>query len=671
MAAGAARDAGSTAVEFGALREPSFQRPAPARCGGAGSAPPLRARASVRAALVLATVVAVALAAYWNTFEVPFQFDDQENIVDNPAVHAVELDVQSMERAAGGFPLRRWLAMVSFALNHVAGGLAPAGYHAVNLAFHVGSALLVWLLSLEILRHAAPLAEASRRRVAALAALFFVAHPVHTQAVTYVVQRMTSMGAAFAFLALWCHLRARRPGARHPGLLFACAGAAAFLALSCKENFAVLPLLAAIVEVVLLPGWRERLRARRKAAWCAAAAFGALAAAAVARYWNLILSEHARFGLPIGERLLTQPRVVLHYLSLLAWPLPSRLHVEDGIAASQGLLDPPGTLAALLGLAALVGAAVAVRRRAPLATFAVAWFLGALAIEQSILPIDLAFEHRLYFPSFGPLLLAAYGIERLAARLAIPAWLLGAAPVAALVLATSQRNETWNDPVRLYADAAEHASAGSPGLRRALITLGTECRRRGDLDRAEAALRQAVALEPENDLAWLDLGYVALDRRDLAGAERLFRQALAVNGLSKRAWYNLGWVLVEEQRLDEAERAYRTALSIDPSLARARVNLAVMYSRAGDLSRAAAELTEAIRSDPGLAIAYQNRARVFLAQGRPAEALEDARAQVALDGRSPEAHALVAECLGALGRSEDARHEMEEAQRLAGVSGRR
>jgi len=277
----------------------------------------------------------------------------------------------------------------------------------------------------------------------------------------------------------------RRPEARRRLLLFAGAALAGALAVSCKENLAVLPLLVAMIELLLFAGWRGRLRRHPGAVGAAAAATVGLAALVGAAYWGVIVAEHERYGLPITERLLTQPRVLFHYFSLLVWPLPSRLDVDIDFNASHALLDPPTTLLALVALRALVAAAVALKRRVPLVLFAVAWFVGALVVEQSVLPIDLACEHRLYLASFGPLLVASFALERLASRVALPVWLAAVPVVAALATGTSLRNDEWNDPVRINEEVASRARPGSLALTRSLLSLGSEYLERGAQRREE------------------------------------------------------------------------------------------------------------------------------------------------------------------------------------------
>ncbi len=615
-------------------------------------------------AWVAVAITVLAVASYANSLAVPFAYDDFANFVYAPWAHAIRLDAQLIANAAHAFPFGRWLANLSFALNHLAGGQNPTGYHIVNLVFHVGSALFVYALALEILRRREHLA-ATRTRIAGLTALLFSVHPVHTQAVTYVVQRMTSMGGFFAFAALWLYMRARRPEVRRPWAWAAASACSAYLALSCKETYVTLPLLALLMEWLFVPGFADRIRARRTLAVGGAAALLAVGALLFARYWPVIVAEQARFGLSVGERLLSQGRVVLHYMSLLALPLPSRLHVDYDWAASRGWLDPPTTLVGVVSVVFLIWSALLARKRTPMFTFAALWFLAALAVEQTILPIDLAFEHRLYMPSFGPLLLAAVGIERAAVgvdgkrrffqprRLARPA---AAVAVLLLAWATHARNEVWRDPVRLFADDG----GGARTQARTLLTLADAQLAAGRPIDAEQTLRRVLAIEPQNVGAVVNLATVAWRKGDLAGAERLYRDAIARAPGSTEAFYNLGCLLAEEGREAEAAEAFGHAIEADRRFVRPYANLARIELRRGDAVRARALLDEAIAIDPGYVLAYENRAALSLGQGRYADALDDARAATRL-ARDAEAYALLGDALRGLGRTSDAAAAYAEA----------
>jgi tetratricopeptide (TPR) repeat protein len=662
--------------------------------GGGASPPPGeptsprtagRAEARLRAAGPALAVAAAALLAHAGSLGVPLLFDDLPNIVDQPSVHALDLSPGQLAPALRGFPFGRWLARLSFAIDHAIHGLRPAGYHAVNVLLHLAASLLVLALARRLLdglarrrgegeglgwAHA-PAAEQDRRRAALIAALIFAVHPVQTQAVTYVVQRMTVMGACFALaaLVLWLGARGRSgaPRARRVAGAVLCA----WLAVSCKENYVVLPGIVLLLEAVLEPGLVGRLRARGRAVAAGAAALVAAGGLLAWAYAPVIRAEHARLRIPVAERLLSQGRILLHYLSLLALPLPGRLHVDYAWPPSTGLLEPASTLPALLAVAALAALAVASVRRAPLVALGAGWFLVALAVEQSVLPIDLVFEQRLYFAGIGLWILAGAALVALV-RVPRVVWAVAAPVVLLLAAGTWVRDGAWRDPARLFADEA----GVGPGSARGLLTVAATLRTRGRLDEAERVLRRLVAIAPDEPGAYVNLGNVALDRGRLEEAERHYRTALARNPRMGDAWFDLGVALSRANRLPEAMDAYREAIACDPGYASARVNLALLQLRGGDANAALATLDEALRIDPGAVSALSNRAVIRAKVGRRPEALADARRAVELApdrsvpwmvlaqlelqvGRYPEAKAAAAKALQLDPRSKDAQELYE------------
>ena len=139
----------------------------------------------------LILIIAAVLCAYSNTFRAAFQFDDMVNIVENPLVNDLGTFLSSSYYI-------RFIGNLSFALDHQLFGVNVTGYHAVNLFIHVITTLLVYQLIANISR--APFAAqdtTSTTPIATLATLFFALHPLQTQAVTYIVQRFTSLATLF------------------------------------------------------------------------------------------------------------------------------------------------------------------------------------------------------------------------------------------------------------------------------------------------------------------------------------------------------------------------------------------------------------------------------------------------------------------------------------------
>jgi protein O-mannosyl-transferase len=380
--------------------------------------------------------------------------------------------------------LQRPLAMLSFAANHYFTGLDPAPMKATNIALHALNALLAYGLLRQLLA-LAPLGEASALRrawAARFAAAAWALHPINLLAVLFIVQRMESLAHTFVLAGLWLYLAGRqRQLAGEPGgwprVLAGLLGGTAFGVLA-KESAALLPLYALAAEACLL-GFRAATAAQapavreRRLYWLYGAVLVAPAVAGLAWLLPRLLaaSAWAHRDFTLGERLLTQARVVVDYLRWTLFPSLRELSLyHDDYVVSRGWLSPPSTLWSALLLAGLAALAVWLRARRPLTALGIAWFLLAHLLTATVFPLELVHEHRNYFASLG-LCLALADLLLLAPRSA-PMRRVGALLAAVTVLGfaftTHLRAREWSDPYRFaVTEAAKH-----PQSARATYALG-------------------------------------------------------------------------------------------------------------------------------------------------------------------------------------------------------
>ncbi|WP_428302879.1 hypothetical protein, partial [Immundisolibacter sp.] len=405
----------------------------------------------VRWACLAGALVLVAL-AYLPGLRGPFVFDDFPNILNNPAVALTELTPQALRTAAlsnHSGPLGRPVAALSFGLDHYrAGGFYPLAFKLTNLAIHLLNVLLVYAIAVRLARRLG--ASEGAVAVGVFCALLWGLHPLQLTSVLYVVQRMTSLAGTFTLAAVLCWIEARGRWGQRPatGWLLACGGLFV-LGVFTKENAILLPLYLAVIEWCL---WRpsavddpgRRMANRFFALTLLAPMLVGLAVLAVKP--GLLLDGYASRPFTLGERLLTEARVLWFYVGLIALPTPARLGLyHDDIAISTWLLDPWTTLLALDGWALALGAAFLLRRRAPAFTFGVLWFLAGHALESTVVPLEIAHEHRNYLPSLGLVFAAVYGVAALARRMGNQRVYaaLGLAGAAALGFCTFGQAAAW------------------------------------------------------------------------------------------------------------------------------------------------------------------------------------------------------------------------------------
>ncbi len=374
--------------------------------------------------IAIGLIAGVALLAYSNTFYVPFQFDDRPNITQNPNVQIKVFSWDRVERLVKNTYKEsiRVFSYFTLALNYYFGGFNVFGYHLVNFVIHVASGIFLYLFlmltfNLPSLREKyGPISY----KVALFSSLIFISHPIQTQSVTYIVQRMASMAGMFYLLSLVLYVKGRLSTGRPRVLCYAGMGLSYLLGVFSKENVAILPLFIVLYEFYFFQNLNLSPKGRKilvgfVGALLILGAFGF--AIWSERYINVIIEGYEYRTFTMSERVLTQFRIVLYYVSLLIYPHPSRLNLDYDFPISKTILDPPTTLVSILLVAGLIGYSIWAAKKRPLISFCILWYFGNLVIESSIFPLEMAYEHRLYLPAVGPFVLFSLmvirGIEKL------------------------------------------------------------------------------------------------------------------------------------------------------------------------------------------------------------------------------------------------------------------
>ncbi|GAM11387.1 transmembrane and TPR repeat-containing protein F38B6.6 [Geobacter sp. OR-1] len=553
---------------------------------------------------------------YSNTFTVPFVLDDITSILANPLVKEFRFAIKS-----------RIVGDASFAFNYALHGFDLVGYHLFNLFVHCCSAILVYLLVLLIGRTPlfakAGLGDVSlnMRLIAFFSTLLFALHPIQTQAVTYLAQRVTSLATLFYLAALVLYLSGRISTSN--GRRIACwAGTAVFtmLAMFTKEIAVTLPVVVALIELTFFKsGGRKRF---------IAVVFFAVASLAVPL---ALMAGRAQSGEMLGEisrltaetdtisraeYLFTQFRVIITYIRLLVFPVDQNLDYD--YPRYETLFSTPVLLSALV-LATMFALALYGMCRSwngrkayliTVASFGLFWFFITLSIESSIIPIrDLIFEHRLYLPSIGfsicavslVILLKTWLDERqLAGAKAIVQLLVVAA--VALGTATYCRNSVWQDEMTLWEDVVRK----SPGKARAHGSLARQYRDRGRSGDAVREYRTAIALDPKDVAARNNLGMIYFSQHNYPAAMEEYEAAAKLTPNNPKIFFNMGNVYLAQGQLRDAELAYGQSIGLAPNYAEALNNLGIVLFKQGKFQQAVDRFRAVLRLEPGHKEARQN-----------------------------------------------------------------
>lgn len=606
-----------------------------------------------------------ALITYSNTFKGPFVFDDHLNILNNPHVRMTDLSLDYLSKLPEFHSEQRPLPNLTFALNYYFHEYDVTGYHVVNLLVHIITGFLVFL----IFRQTLSLMGYKNDLLAAAAALFWLVNPVHTQSVTYIVQRMTSMATMFYLLSLFAYIKSRiewrnvQRCSRKAGMLLILSVLSFLAALLSKQIAATLPLFVLLYEWFFIQDLDPRW-IRRNAAWLSLGAV-IIAMLGLAYFYMaaidqiFYLLEKQEFTL--DERLLTEPRVVVFYLSLLFLPLPSRLNLDHDIAVSTSLLEPASTvlsIALILGLLCI--AVFAARKNYKLFSFSILWFFGNLVIESSIIPLALAYEHRTYLPSVFPLVAVVYYLFWAGRNHLKPV----AAVFACLILLfsglTLARNHTWADNIRFHKDCL----AKSPEKPRVVINMGVAYLREGEYEKAINHFKRAIELDPDNAGAYGNLGDAYFETKEPGLAIRNLEKAIKLQP-RLQFYSSLGDVYRFLNQNEKAIVQYRKALKQFPDNIPCRINLGAAYAQTQRYDKALAQFSKVLELYPEHYQAYNNMGFVYEKKGNPEKALASFKKALKIEPGSASTHLNLGSFYLKEGRFRNAEEHLLKGFRLA------
>jgi tetratricopeptide (TPR) repeat protein len=568
------------------------------------------------AAIALLTIAAGL--SYATSFQGEFVYDDIAAIVENETIR--HLSWAALFPPAGVTTSGRPLVNLSFALNYALGGEAVAGYHVFNLLIHVAAGLALFglvrrTLELPALRGRFSVAAPA---LAWSVSLLWTLHPLQTESVTYVVQRVESLMGLCYLLTLYGFVRAQTAGA--PRRWLGVSVVACLAGMACKEVMVSAPLLVLLLDRGLVAGsFQASWRARSRYYGCLAATWVVLLALVYSTGWNR--GGTVGLGVQTGwwEYGLTQFRAITHYLVLSVWPFP--LIFDYGTFWESSLT---AVVPYLLAVGALLGAALVALWRSPALGCLAAGFFGPLA-PTSLMPgtTQMIVEHRMYLslaPVMIVLVLAGY---RLCGR---SVYLVSLVAAMALGVCTLQRNRDYATGLRLWDDTVRKAPANS----RAHCNLAIALVSAGRLEEAMGHYDLSLRLEPN----------------------------------SANTRYNHGLALARLGRLPEAAAEYEAALRLAPDLPEANCNYGVVLLAVGRRAEALRQFQRARELRPNDPDVLGNIGNVLAQEGRLSEALPYFEDALALRPDDADTHFNYGNALLTLGRRSDAIRHYQRAIRL-------
>jgi len=568
-------------------------------------------------------LVVIGAAAYSNSFNGPFIFDDDYSIVDNPYILHLWPLSKAMSAPPQATVAGRPIASLSLAMNYAISGYSVWSYHLFNLFIHILAGLTLYGIIRRTL-----LCERLRKRFgqhseifAWSAAAIWVAHPLQTESVTYIIQRTESLMGLFYLLTLYCAIRAMnlRRSVLWPIVSIVSCG----LGMGTKEVMATAPVFVLLYDRTFFAGSFIAALRRRWGLYIGLAATWGILAVLI---WSGPRSATAGFSFSYRpfDYVMNQGIVILHYLRLVFWPKGLCLDYNWLMVKEWARVLPP--MAVILVMLAVTVWGL-IRNRAW--SYPAAWFFGVLSVTSSFIPIaDLIFEHRMYLPLAGLIVLAVSAGYVLSERLSAKrmGFIFATAVICVLGLVTFRRNEDYRSGVSIW--------------------------------------QSALKVVPDNSRAYKGVGSAYDKLGQYEDAIKAYRQAIRIKPLYAEAHYNLGVTYGKQGRYEEAVKCCEQAIKIKPDYAKAYNNLGFFFGKLGRTSEEIRAYKESLKINSDDAKAQYNLGDAYGRLGRWQEAIESFKQVVRIESEDPEAHYSLGVAYGGLGRWEEAKKALREAIRI-------
>ncbi|MBN1869831.1 MAG: tetratricopeptide repeat protein [Candidatus Omnitrophica bacterium] len=525
-------------------------------------------------------IIVLGLMVYANSFQGEFIWDDHVLISKNSFIKDLSNFKDVLTSKLGGPEYHRQhgsyrpLQTATYIIDYALWKTDPFGYHLTNILLHLLASIALYIMLFVLL---------ANNRIAAITALLFVVHPVHTEAVSYISGRADSLSAIFLILSFLFYVQCCR---KNVGFIIPLV-LSYTLALLSKEN--------ALMILLFIGAYHYALN--RKIKWapllavvCLSGCYVLLRAAGALGQLGLIEAVPTT----LAERIPGFFVALTAYLRLLLFPF--HLHMEYG-PHTFPFTHPAAAIGAVLSFL-IIFSAIQIRPKYPLYSFALLWFiLGLLPVSNTFVRLN-AFmaEHWLYLPSIGLFLLAAALLKPLHAQVK---W----RPIANIFLAalicfwgirTFQQNVYWREPIAFFKRTLEYA----PYSVRATSDLAFAYDLKDQYEEAIWYYEKTLAMDPNYADAYNNLGNTYVDVGQYEKAVETLQKALTLTPNASYVYFNLGSAYNPLGKKKEAIGSFEKGLALDDRNAAAYLHLAQTYDDINEYEKAAAVYERLIAKYP-------------------------------------------------------------------------
>lgn len=655
----------------------------------------------------ISIIIVLGIIVYSNSFRNEFVYDDGALVNDyvkdwHNFFKLFTKDVFCSEETISNsnfsqeiaFYYYRPLQSISYMIDYYLWKLNPTGYHITNLLWHLLTVVLIYFLVNLILRNSVNLKNYTEK-IALIAGLLFVIHPIHTEAVTYISGRTDLMASSFILLAFIMFIKYTQSSLKRRKY-YIYSIISFILALLSKETAVMFPFILLLYDYSV--GTTETIKLREKIIYHYSPFVIIVLIYAWLRLYVLNFGPWPASGINFYIKLLTAFKSFILYIKLLL--LPFDLHMDRSISMATSLVN----FTVLGSIALLILMVIAVKkagRNYKIVLFSALWFLIFFLPTSNLLaylPRSML-EHWIYFPSIGFFIILATGIVKLlempvivnSKNIVIPVF---TAVISIYAMLTIRQNTVWENPITLYQNMLKYhpdniaargnlgnayASIGmldeaireynialkvNPGLAELHGNLANVYINKGLLDDAIKELEEAKKLNPNYITAYNNSGSIYFSKGLFDDAEKEYKKGLILNPDNPQVHANLGNVYVNKGELDQALKEYNEALRIVPNSPEMHNNLGAVYLKKGVLDDATRELEKALKLKPAYLEAHNNLGDVYAEKGMFDEALKEYQEAMKLNPLLSKTQDNMANIYKRKGLLDDAIRECNKALRL-------
>ncbi len=556
--------------------------------------------------LSISLIIISVIITYSNSFSNSFQFDDVHFILQNRNI----LDFSRFTEPGFWFDfINRAPAQLTLALNYSIGGYNVFGYHVVNAIIHIFASVLVFVFTGILLNPAAvsnKFTTDNKKIIQMFAALIFAVHPLQTEAVTYVVQRMESLSFVFYLAALIFYYRFRidKTGKFVKIFLFIIA---AVLSVMTKQTAYTLPLTVLLLEVYFIRDSKGLMNRK----FVMLLFSGLILALLIGLSADLLPKEYLSDTTRL-QYLLAQLKVIPKYALLLF--VPYGQNIDHDIKVPESFFEP-AVFSGFIFIILLMFASILLYKKGhKLLSFCIMWFFAVISLRSSILPIsDLMSEHRLYPAILGFGLAVPVLVIKIVRRAVKEKKMLINVSVTVLILLTSacsyltvNRNYVWKDELSLWKDSVEK----SPDKFRPNYNVAEAYKKAGYPDIALSYYQNAYLINPHSYGLCNNIGNIYSGKNKWDEAEKYYNEALNLKPDYPKALNNLANIYLRKKNFMSAEKLYIKAIDEDPRFVDPILNLGHLYYMTGHYEQAAENYKKVLNLDPEN-VAAQNNLKII------------------------------------------------------------